>query len=144
MTALFPNLIEQLEDEGLNPERIQRVMTLKVRGGKRHLMGGGINPEDIWWLMPLCRQLPGALKRHCQLSAPAEITCRTCIRKAIKKAVACAKKEAFDLNEPGSIEILSDLLLDRGRKIDMVHRRLIQLYPTFSDIIKPARKKEPR
>lgn len=133
MTALFPNLIEQLEDEALNPERIQRVMTLKVRGGKRHLMGGGINSEDV--LMPLCRQLPGALKRHCQLSAPAEITCKTCIRKAIKKAVACAKKEAFDLNESASIEILSDLLLDRGRKIDMVHRRLIQLYPTFSDMI---------
>lgn len=47
---LFPNLTEQLEEEALNPNRIQRVMTLKIRGGKRHLMCGG---GDI--LRPLCK-----------------------------------------------------------------------------------------
>lgn len=111
------------DDEPLNPQRIQRVATVKVRGGRRHLMCG----RDE--LRTLCKS--GVAKRslkECQLTSPIEVNCWHCVSHAVRIAEEAAEAEAFDLHESGSVEILADLLLERAKRGDLFKRRLVLIY----------------
>lgn len=135
MSRLFKYHDITEDAEALNPDRLQRVATVKARnGGRRHLMCG----RDE--LNALCKC---GLGRHslkdCQLSPPVEVNCFHCLRVACFIAEQAANEQAFDLLEKGTIEIFSDMLLESGKPRDLFVRRLVLIYPTFRELFDIAK-----